>query len=118
MKDFRISLRIVFYQEDGVWLAHCLEFDLLGDGESRREALESLVEAIHLQIEESLRSNNLANLFTPASGELFELFSAAEDSEPHAWFDFHSLSNAYIHIESAQIREYCGDPAESFLTSS
>jgi predicted RNase H-like HicB family nuclease len=79
MKPLRIPLHVVFYQEDGSWIAHCLEFDLMGDGETKLEALESLNEAIRLQVEHSLEHNNPRNLFTPANGRYFEMFARGDD---------------------------------------
>ena len=107
MKDLRIPLRIVLYEEGGRWIAHCLEFDLLGDGVTRRESFQSLEEAIHLQIEETLQHNNFANLFSPADGEVFELFAAGTDcSEPECRLDLQSLSQFPVVIESIQVRDY------------
>lgn len=38
MAKFDIPLRIVLYQEDSRWVAHCLEFNILGDGDTRPDA--------------------------------------------------------------------------------
>jgi len=38
----RVPLRVLFYKDDGDWIAHCLEFDLLGDGAASGEALGRL----------------------------------------------------------------------------
>jgi hypothetical protein len=75
----RSPLHIVFYQEDGEWIAHCLEFDLVGVGDTKDQAMELLFGAIATQICESLRTGNLKNLFTPADGEYFRMFAAGED---------------------------------------
>ena len=75
MKTFRIPLRVVFYQEEGAWIAHCLEFDLVGDGDSCKAALDSLAEAIGLQLEASVEHGNPRNLFRPAPGEFFQMFA-------------------------------------------
>ena len=37
--NLRVPLRVVFYKEDGDWIAHCLEFDLLGDHFATRAEL-------------------------------------------------------------------------------
>jgi predicted RNase H-like HicB family nuclease len=75
----RIPLRIVFYQEEGSWIAHCLEFDLVGDGETQPEALTSLADAIDLQIEATIEHGNPANLFSPAEGRYFQMFAEGKD---------------------------------------
>jgi hypothetical protein len=73
-RTLRVPLRVVFYKEDGDWIAHCLEFDLLGDGPTKNDALEGLARAITIQASESLESQNFANLFSPADGEYFRRY--------------------------------------------
>jgi predicted RNase H-like HicB family nuclease len=77
---FDISLRVVFYRDDSRWIAHCLEFDLLGDGRTKENALESLAAAIDLQLEESFKHNNPSNLFSPAPSEAWEMFALGKDT--------------------------------------
>lgn len=79
MRPLRISLRIVFYKESGRWIAHCLEFDLIGDGRTRDAALRLLSKAIETQIQAFRKYKNLRNLFTPADGKYFEMFAAGKD---------------------------------------
>lgn len=79
MAKFDIPLRIVLYQEDSRWVAHCLEFNILGDGDTRPDALGSLSQAVRIQVEESLRVDNPRNLFDPADGEYFHRFAAGKD---------------------------------------
>jgi len=38
----RLLLRAVLYQEDGLWVAHALEMDLLGTGGTETAALREL----------------------------------------------------------------------------
>ena len=49
--NLRVPLHVVFYREGEAWIAHCLEFDLAGDGDTKEEALDSLSEAVTLQVE-------------------------------------------------------------------
>ncbi|HEX6985897.1 MAG TPA: hypothetical protein VF170_10995 [Planctomycetaceae bacterium] len=111
MRTLRIPLRVVFYPEDGEWIAHCLEFDLLGSGSTKQEAVESLAEAIRLQVDESLRHDNPRNLFSPADGEYFEMFAAGREiaaGELH--IEPAALSKAPVLIERAEVREYAREP--------
>ena len=78
-KTLRVPLRIVFYKESGSWIAHCLEFDLIGDGQTKVEALECLSRAVSLQVEASLTNQNYANLFTPADGKFLEMYAAGQE---------------------------------------
>jgi predicted RNase H-like HicB family nuclease len=79
MRTFRVPLRAVFYREEGVWFAHCLEMDVIGDGPTPEEALAQLSEAIGMQIEFSLEQKAVANVFRPADARLFEMFAAGKD---------------------------------------
>ena len=77
---FDISLRVVFYKDGSRWIAHCLEFDLLGDGRTKEKALESLTASIDLQLEESFKHGNPGNLFSPAPSEAWEMFALGKDT--------------------------------------
>lgn len=77
---FDISLRVVFYKDGSRWIAHCLEFDLLGDGRSKEKALESLTASIDLQLEESFKHDNPSNLLSPAPSEAWEMFALGKDT--------------------------------------
>ncbi len=77
--NYRIPLRIVFYQQDETWVAHCLEFDLMGDGPRREDALTSLNDAIATQLSWSLEQNDIKRLFSPAPEEILEMFATGED---------------------------------------
>ena len=106
----RIPLRVVFYKEDGEWVAHCLEFDLIGTGSSRDDAFGALGEAVFLQIKASAEFNNPANLFTPADGKFFRMFAAGHDVAIAA-MDFTAIQSANVQIDHAETREYIGaDP--------
>jgi predicted RNase H-like HicB family nuclease len=110
-ESMRVPIRVIFYKEGDTWLAHCLEFDLIGDGETREEALERLWEAMTIQIEVSLEHNNPANLFNPADGRFFEMFAAGKDvaigelrlHEPQPRRHIDS-----VQIEDHEYREYIG----------
>ncbi len=79
MNALRIPLRIVFYRdENGDWIARCLEFDLCGDGPTKEAAAKMLSQAIDIQLEQSLAAQNPANLFTPSDGEYFRMFAAGQ----------------------------------------
>ena len=72
---FRMPLQIVLYKEQARWIAHCLEFDLLGDGETEQQAVQMLATAVGIQLEDALQSGNMNNLFCPADGKFFQIFA-------------------------------------------
>lgn len=79
MNPLRIPLQVVFYQEEGLWVAHSLQFDLVGVAETKDDALGLLNEAIGIQIRNSIASGNPRNLFTPADSEYFQRFAEGSD---------------------------------------
>ena len=107
MKDLRVPLRIVFYKDGNAWIAHCLEFDLIGDGSTKEEALSRMNEAVGIQVEASLQHDNPANLFKPADGRFFAMFAAGSDvamGEVRLQFDS-------VIIDEVETREYVGADA-------
>ena len=108
MKTFRIPLRVVFYKEAGAWIAHCLEFDLCGDGATRPEALRALGEAITLQVKESVEHKNPKNLFSPAPSDIQRKFFAGRDTAKGE-LEFGLQSVDAIEFEEPEYREYSDD---------
>jgi hypothetical protein len=107
---FRIPLRAVFYKEAGNWIAHGLEFDLVGRGKTKKEALRLLMKAIKLQAEFSHEKNNLNNLFSPADAKYLKMFAAGkrtEIAEGELELDYDSVI-----IEGVEAREYSKTDAE------
>ena len=76
---FDISLRVVFYKEGGRWIAHCLQFDLLGDGRTKEKALESLTASITCN---SMRVSSMAiqATFSLPASEAWEMFALGKDT--------------------------------------
>jgi len=102
MRSLRIPLQIVFYKDEEDWVAHCLEFDVCGDGQTRENAMKSLSAAIAIQVEDSIQHNNPRNLFSPADPKFFQMFAAGEDIAVEQL----SLQFKSITIGQTQTREY------------
>jgi len=111
MKPLRISLRVVFYKEGKVWIAHCLEFDLLGHGRTRKDALRMMSKAIALQVAVSVKHNNPRNLFSPADGKVFAMFAAGKDVAAGK-LEIEVLQNEVTMAEQIEAREYTGNGVE------
>ncbi|MEO0531163.1 MAG: hypothetical protein AAF266_11410 [Planctomycetota bacterium] len=116
---YRIPLRIVFYEESGSWIAHCLEFDLVGDGSEPTAALEVLMAAIETQLAWSLENNDPSLLFSPAPRECEVMFAAGTDvaeGELQIGLEAASPSPDYV-IEPPRVRLYTGPSIASTLTA-
>src|SRR4051794_21113549 len=105
MPHLRIPLRVVYYRDDGAWVAHCLEFNLMGDGQTQTAALKELDAAISLQVEATLESGNWSNLFNPAPGKFLEMFAAGKDV---AHGELH-IQGDELEISELSAREYLGN---------
>jgi len=116
MTPLRIPLRAVFYKEEGNWVAHCLEFDLLGHGSTKKEALESLSEAIFIQLSFSVEHDNLDNLFSPADGKYLRMFAAGKDTSIQGQLKFEVAIDS-VTLEGIKTREYSDSDSDSELAS-
>lgn len=106
-RNLRVPLRVIFYREGESWIAHCLEFDLAGDGLTREAALNGLSDAIALQVQASLECQNPANLFTPADGEFFQKYAAGVDvAEGVLTLSIERLRSSSPIVENVEAREY------------
>jgi hypothetical protein len=74
----RMPIRVVFYHDVSdptVWIAHCLEFDLMGHGATQKKSLKMLKDAIGIQVRNTIDSGNFRNLFTSAPAEFQMMFA-------------------------------------------
>jgi hypothetical protein len=106
MKSFRIPLKAVLYKEDDVWLAHCLEFDLIGDGASPAAAVKSLNKAIGAQIKASVKHKCLQNLFVSADPKFWEMFATGKNIATGELI--FQKATSPVTIEAMETREYLG----------
>lgn len=104
----KVPIHIVFYKEQGSVIAHCLQFDLVGDGATKEEALECLKEAIITQVEAIQEGETLADsLFFPADPKLFEMFSRGTDTG-RGIVELVKINSDELEFDSLS-REYDGD---------
>lgn len=111
----RIPLRVVFYREADAIIAHCLEFDLLGEGATHEQAVQSLVEAIPLQVHEAVESGNIDTLFTPAPGEYFRRFAEGKpNARLGAIMQVLQLQAGPLDVTDVEWRDYREGGSEGF----
>lgn len=74
-----LTLHVLIYPEGDLWLAHCLEFDAVAQGDSPERARAGLMDAISLLVDDARRHDRLADLFRPAPVELWQRFAQASE---------------------------------------
>ncbi len=71
---------IIFYPEDEHYVAHCLEFDLVAQGDNVGESSQNLLDAVELQTAYALETGYLENLIQPAPPEFWHMLLKSEDN--------------------------------------
>jgi predicted RNase H-like HicB family nuclease len=96
------SVHVILYREDDYYIAHCLEFDLIAQGDDPGEAFKNLLDAIDLQAVYALESGDPGILFNPAPVEYWRMLSAAQGyTPPNGW----SLPKIVSRVDCALVTE-------------
>ncbi len=79
-----IHLDIICYKEEDLFVAHCLQLDLVTTAMSVPQAYTDMEELIKTHITYAIQNNNLDNLFKPAPPDIWRLVPKASvvDDKP------------------------------------
>jgi hypothetical protein len=78
-----LSVHVVLSREEEKrYIAHCLEFDLVAQGESPLGAFKNLLDAIEVQAAYAWEIGDLGHLFNPAPAEYWKVLATAERYVP------------------------------------
>ena len=72
----KLAVNVLGVREDGAWCAIALEMSLRGYGETFRDAVGELAEAIEAQVSFAVEHDNLDQIFTPAEPHYLRLYAA------------------------------------------
>ena len=75
----RLDFRVLIYREEPFWIAHCLETDLVAEGKTVSEAVDSLIAISNVQIQTALAEGDLASVFSAAPPEVWRMYSVAAE---------------------------------------
>lgn len=78
-EEKEITLNVLFYEEDGLVIAHCLEFDVVAAADTEEGARKEIIALMCTQIDYAFGNNNLENLFQPAPPEIWQRFFACKE---------------------------------------
>lgn len=74
-KSLWLDLKVLGYQEDGKWVAHCLEMDLLGHADTFDAALADLRELVEMQVSFAMQKGQHSLLYHPAPVRFFDIYN-------------------------------------------
>lgn len=107
-----MSVNILIKREDGVFVAHCLELDIVTTGETFDQTNKDIVGLICAQVDYAFSNDNLENLFHPAPKEVWEEFyNCRERMEKKHVIDatFKNKSDHEIFVPPWIITKTCGN---------
>jgi len=74
----RLAFTVLVKFEDGIWVAHCLELDIVATGNTPDQAASDIKDLIVAQVSCALSNNNMSNLYHPAPKEVWDEFRTAK----------------------------------------
>lgn len=75
----RIDLNAVLYREGNWWIAHCLQLDLVAEGDTAAAAVRDLGELAEQQLSTAMQEGDLQAVFRPAPFEIWKMYWIATD---------------------------------------
>jgi hypothetical protein len=77
-KEWKFEFRILIKKEDDLWVAHCLELDLVSASPSKEEVEKDIISIINEQVRYCITNDNMENLFRDAPQEVWDEFNACK----------------------------------------
>ena len=78
-RDTAITVNVLVKKEDDIFVAHCLELDIVTTAASSEQVEKDMVSLINAQVSCAFANNNLDNLFHPAPQEVWNKFFACKE---------------------------------------
>ena len=76
-----MSFNVLIKEEEGLYIAHCLELDIVAARETMEEAKKEIFDLIRVQVDYAFAHKNLENLFHPAPAEVWKEFYECKKQE-------------------------------------
>lgn len=76
-----VTVSVLGYIEDGCWVAHALEMDIVGVGETWEQAQAVLFENIEAQVSFAKYRGDDSLIFQPAPAHMFQKFREVREAE-------------------------------------
>lgn len=80
-KETSISVNILIKKENGEFVAHCLELDIVAVADTKANVQREVITLICAQVDYAFSNDNLDNLFHPAPTEVWSEFFACKEAQ-------------------------------------
>ena len=77
--NISFSVNILIKKEDKLFVAYCLELDIVAVAETADQAQKKIISLICAQLDYAFANNNLDNLYHPAPPEIWSDFYACKE---------------------------------------
>ncbi len=94
-----VKVSVLGYTEDDCWVAHALEMDVIGVGDTWTAALSELKENVRAQVSFAVYRGDESLIFHPAPPRLFKRFKQVREAELRALVK-QPRSSSLSHIRS------------------
>lgn len=78
-KDWSFTFKILIKKQGDLWVAHCLELDLVTAASTKEEVEKDIFSVISEQVRYCIVNDNMENLFRSAPKEVWDEFRACEE---------------------------------------
>jgi hypothetical protein len=108
---------VLIKQTEDMFIAHCLELDIVATASTKDDVCEELVDLIIAQVDYAFSNNNLEHLYHPAPPEVWkEFFECVEETDVETTdygrpfvSEFHgSITPPWIIAKACQAKSQCG----------
>ncbi len=103
-KNFHIL--IIEDKNKNIFLAHCLDMDIVSQGKTKKETITNLVELIQTQMQYCIENDMLDNLFRPAPKEYWDMFYRSQATKIINQLSLHNkqiIKDITSHLEFAYV---------------
>ncbi len=74
MSNATMAFNVLVKEEDDMWVAHCLELDVVATSDTEEGAVTDIADLIRAQVSYAISHDNLEYLYHPAPSEVWEEF--------------------------------------------
>jgi hypothetical protein len=71
---YRFRFSVLVQDNEDVWIAHCLEMDIVGTGATPEAASDEVIELCEWQLEEAIKAEDVESVMNPAPPEVWARF--------------------------------------------